>query len=246
MTVSRFLKACLNGPRDPSEHPALPVTPVAIAAEAAAAVAAGADALHIHAKDSSGRDTLEADTVAAALEAVRAAVPGVAVGLTTGAWAAPGPGERIVLVRAWPVLPDFASVNWHEPGSADLAEALLDMGVGVEPGLWNPAAVSAWRNWRHRERCARLLLEVTDDHPRDEAIAAAGLLVAALGPDAGGIPVLLHGEGTSAWPVFEVAAREGFQARIGLEDVLVLPDGSPARGNADLVTAARALIDGSG
>jgi uncharacterized protein (DUF849 family) len=43
-----------------------------------------------------------------------------------------------------------------------------------------------------------------------------------------------------------VAVREGLQARMGLEDSLVLPDGSPARGNADLVTAARALLDGSG
>jgi uncharacterized protein (DUF849 family) len=244
--MSGFLKACLNGPREPSEHPALPVTPAAIAAEAAAAVAAGADALHVHAKDSSGHDTLEPDTVAAVLEAVRAAVPGVAVGLTTGAWAAPGPAERIGLVRSWAVRPDFASVNWHEPGSADLAGALLDMGVGVEPGLWNPEAVSAWRGWPHQGRCVRLLLEVTDDHPRDEAVAAAGLLVSAVGQDTGGIPVLLHGEGTSAWPVFEVAAREGLQARIGLEDVLVLPDGSPARGNADLVTTARALLAGSG
>lgn len=80
-TVSRFLKACLNGPREPSEHPALPVTPAAIAADAAAAVAAGADALHIHPKDPAGRDTLEPDVVASVLEAVRAAVPGVAVGL---------------------------------------------------------------------------------------------------------------------------------------------------------------------
>jgi hypothetical protein len=91
-----------------------------------------------------------------------------------------------------------------------------------------------------------VLLEVTDDHPRDEAVLAAGLLVAALGPDRDGIPALLHGEGTSAWPVFEVAVCEGLQARIGLEDVLVLPDDSPARGNADLVTAARALIAGTG
>jgi uncharacterized protein (DUF849 family) len=226
--VGGFLKACLNGPREPSEHPALPVSPAEIAAEAAAAVAAGADALHIHAKDSFGRDTLEPDTAAAVLDAVRAAVPSVAVGLTTGAWAAPGPAERIGLVRAWTVRPDFASVNWHEPGSSDLAETLLDTG------------------WRHRARCVRVLLEVTDDHPRDEAVAAAGLLVAALGPDRDGIPVLLHGEGTSAWPVFEVAVAEGLQARIGLEDVLVLPDGSPARGNADLVTAARALIAGAG
>jgi uncharacterized protein (DUF849 family) len=46
--------------------------------------------------------------------------------------------------------------------------------------------------------------------------------------------------------VFDVAILEGLQARIGLEDTLVLPDGSPASGNADLVTAARVLIDGSG
>jgi uncharacterized protein (DUF849 family) len=237
-----FLKACLNGPREPSEHPALPVTPAAIAAEAVAAVAAGADALHIHPKDPAGRDTLEPGAVAAVLEAVRAAVPGVPVGLTTAAPAAPGPAERIELVRAWDVRPDFASVNWHEPGSPELAETLLDIGVGVEPGLWQPFAVSAWRTWPHRGRCVRLLLEITEDLPPDEAVAAARLLLSALGPDTGGIPVLLHGEGTSAWPVFGVAVREGLQARIGLEDSLLLPDGSPAGGNADLVTAARALI----
>jgi uncharacterized protein (DUF849 family) len=245
MTVSGFLKACLNGPREPWEHPALPVTPGAIAAEAAAAVAAGADALHIHPKDPAGHDTLDPDVVAAVLEAVRAAVPGVAVGLTTSASAAPGPAERIDLVRGWTVRPDFASVNWHEPGSPELAETLLGIGVGVEPGLWQPAAVSAWRAWPQRAGCVRVLLEITEDLPPDEAVAAARLLVAALGPDSGGLPVLLHGEGTSAWPVFEVAVREGLQARIGLEDALVLPDGSPAHGNADLVTAARALIAGS-
>lgn len=244
--MSGFLKACLNGPREPSEHPALPVTPAAIAADAAAAVAAGANALHIHPKDSAGRDTLEPGVVAAVLEAVRAAAPGVAVGLTTAAPAAPGPAERIVMVRGWTVRPDFASVNWHEPGSPELAETLLGMGVGVEPGLWTAASVWAWRTWPHRGDCARVLLEVTEDRPRNEAVAAALLLMTALGPDGDGLPVLLHGEGTSAWPVFEVAAREGLQARIGLEDVLVLPDGSPAKDNADLVTAARALIAGSG
>jgi uncharacterized protein (DUF849 family) len=245
MTASGFLKACLNGSREPWEHPALPVTPDAIAADAAAAVTAGADALHIHAKDPAGHDTLDPDVVAAVLEAVRAAVPGVAVGLTTTASAAPGPAERIDLVRGWTVRPDFASVNWHEPGSPELAGTLLGIGVGVEPGLWQPAAVSAWRTWPQRADCVRVLLEITEDLPPDEAVAAARLLVAALGPDSGGLPVLLHGEGTSAWPVFEVAVREGLQTRIGLEDALVLPDGSPAHSNADLVTAARALIAGS-
>jgi len=241
-----FLKACLNGPREPSEHPALPVTPAAIAADAAAAVAAGADALHIHPKDAAGHDTLEPGVVAAVLEAVRAAAPGVPVGLTTGAWAALGPAERIDLVRNWTVRPDFASVNWHEPGSPQLAETLLGIGVGVEPGLWQPEAVSAWRGWPQRADCVRVLLEITEDLPPDEAVAAARALMTALGPDTAGIPVLLHGEGTSAWPVLRMAVREGLQARVGLEDTLVLPDGSPAPGNAGLVRAARALTGGSG
>jgi uncharacterized protein (DUF849 family) len=116
----------------------------------------------------------------------------------------------------------------------------------VEPGLWQPRAVSAWQLWPRRIDNVRILLEITEDLPPDEAVAAARRLVASLGRDTEGIPVLLHGEGTSAWPVFDVAVREGLQARIGLEDTLVLPDGSPASGNADLVTAARVLIDGSG
>jgi uncharacterized protein (DUF849 family) len=101
----------------------------------------------------------------------------------------------------------------------------------------DPAAVATWREWPYRRTCVRVLLEVTEDRPRDAAMAEAARLLAALGRDRDAIPVLLHGEGASAWPVFEVAVREGTQVRIGLEDVLVLPDGTPARGNADLVTA---------
>jgi beta-keto acid cleavage enzyme len=104
--------------------------------------------------------------------------------------------------------------------------------------------VSAWRAWPQRADCVRVLLEITEDLPPDEAAAAARVLLTALGPDTAGIPVLLHGEGTSAWPVFGMAVREALQARMGLEDSLVLPDGSPARGNGDLVSAALALIRG--
>ena len=54
--------------------------------------------------------------------------------------------------------------------------------------------------------------------------------------------VLLHGEGAGCWPLVELAARRGLATRIGLEDTLVLPDGSPAPGNAALVGAARTLV----
>lgn len=67
-------------------------------------------------------------------------------------------------------------------------------------------------------------------------------LIEALDGEGASTSVLLHGEGTSCWPVLIEAARRGFDARIGLEDVLVLPDGSPAPDNAALVRAARALL----
>jgi len=243
-TVVVLLKACLNGPRRPGEHPALPVTAGELGAAAAAAVASGADAVHLHAKDARGADTLDAVVVAAALDAVRAAAPGIPVGVTTGAWIG-GPAMRLAAVRSWRVLPDFASVNWHEPGAVDLAAALLGRGVGVEAGLWTPSAVQSLKGWSRRGRCLRVLLEVVEDLPPAGAVAAATRLIEALGPDPG-VPVLLHGEGRSAWPVLEEAVRRGLDVRIGLEDVLVLPDGRQAADNAELVVAARTVIDQGG
>lgn len=50
-----------------------------------------------------------AELAAAALTAVRGAVPGIPVGVTTGAWTTPDPEHRAALVRGWTVLPDHAS-----------------------------------------------------------------------------------------------------------------------------------------
>jgi hypothetical protein len=55
-------------------------------------------------------------------------------------------------------------------------------------------------------------------------------------------PVLLHGLDESCWPLLEHAGARGLQTRIGLEDTLALPDGSPAPDNAALVAAAVQLL----
>ncbi|MDX6763494.1 3-keto-5-aminohexanoate cleavage protein, partial [Streptomyces sp. F8] len=52
------------------------------------------------------------------------------------------------------------------------------------------------------------------------------------------------GRDGASWPALRLAARCGAAARTGVGDVLHLPDGRPARSNAELVAAARELLRG--
>jgi uncharacterized protein (DUF849 family) len=236
-------KACLNGARLPAEHPALPVTAAALARDTVQVAAAGAHAVHLHVKDDDGADTLDGPRLAAVLTEVRAAAPGLPIGVTTGAWALPDPGERLAAIRSWTTVPDFASVNWHETGADDVAGALLEHGIGVEAGLWHADAVDAWLTSPHRDRCVRVLLELADGFDaRDIPLEADLLLRRVRDGGAEGVPVVLHGQDGSCWPALRHALLRGLGVRIGLEDVLVLPDGSVAPDNASLMRAARALL----
>ncbi|WP_229843359.1 3-keto-5-aminohexanoate cleavage protein [Streptomyces chryseus] len=232
------IQVCLNGPRGAGESAAVPVTPGAMAEAAVAAVAAGACDVHVHPKSPCGEDTLSPRAVAAALTAIRAALPAtVPVGVTTGAWAEPDPRRRAEQVRAWTVLPDHASVNWHEPGAEEVAAALVERGVGVEAGLWSGTdGVRRFLASPLAPRVLRVLAEVTDTDPATAETSARALL-AELG-DARGMSVLLHGEDGGAWPVLRLARALGLATRTGLEDTLLLPDGRPAPSSAELVRAA--------
>ncbi|MFI6213844.1 3-keto-5-aminohexanoate cleavage protein [Nocardia brasiliensis] len=236
-----MLQACLNGARTRIDCGHLPISPAELAEAARRAVEAGAEDIHLHPKQADGTDTLDPQQVAAALTAVRAAVPGVPVGVTTGAWTMPEAGKRAQLVRSWTVLPDHASVNWHEDGADLVAEALLDRGIGIEAGLYSGTdAVARFVAWPSAHRALRILAEITDTDPRAAATTVDVMLAElASGP---ALPVLLHGEDGAAWTVARLAAARGLSTRIGLEDVLELPDGSPAPDNATLIRIARALM----
>ncbi|MFH8570287.1 3-keto-5-aminohexanoate cleavage protein [Streptomyces sp. NPDC017993] len=237
-----MLQVCLNGARDRGECRTLPVTADELAAEAKRAVAAGAEDIHLHPKDADGHDSLAPGPVAEAVTAVRAVVPKeVQIGVTTGAWAVPGPQQRAELIRSWSVLPDHASVNWHEEGAETVAAVLMARGIGVEAGIYSGTeAARRFLASPLSARVLRVLAEVTDTDPRTAEATAAHLLKE-LGDDLTA-PVLLHGEEGGAWPVLRAAARLGLDSRIGLEDVLVLPDGSTPADNAALVRAARSLL----
>jgi uncharacterized protein (DUF849 family) len=240
-----LLKACLNGGTTRDEHPSVPQTPAELAADAAAAVAAGAGAIHLHPRDSSGAETLEADAVLSAVAAVRTAVPATPVGVTTGLWAAAGdPARRMTLVARWAGAdrPDFASVNLSEPGADELAGLLTDLGIAVEAGVWSVDDADRLAASAFGRQVLRILIEPSDLEPQD-AVALAADIEAAL--DRHGhlaAPRLHHGEGVATWPVLRAAIAGGRDIRVGLEDTVVLEDGRPASGNRELVQAAARLI----
>ncbi|MFD8044661.1 3-keto-5-aminohexanoate cleavage protein [Streptomyces chartreusis] len=228
-----MIQVCLNGPRGAGDGAVVPLSPEALAESAAGAVAAGATDIHVHPKTPCGQDSLSPRVLAPTLEAIRARVS-VPVGVTTGAWTEPDPVARLERVRSWTVLPDHASVNWHEAGAEELAAALIERGVGVEAGIWSGTDGAArFAASPLRPRVLRVLAEVTDTSA-ETAEASARALLASLGP-AFGRPVLLHGEDGGAWPVLRLAGRLGLATRIGLEDTLTLPNGERALSNARLV-----------
>jgi uncharacterized protein (DUF849 family) len=240
-----LVKACLNGGTTRAEHPRVPQRPDELAADARAAVGAGAGAIHIHPRDeSSGAEVLDPPAVLAAVSAVRAAVPGVPVGVTTGLWAVNGDtARRMALVAGWTGAdkPDFASVNVSESGAAELAALLGELAIPVEAGIWTPADADALAAAGFGGEVLRFLIE-----PRDlsagGAVALAAAVEAALDRHGFTAPRVHHGYGVATWSVLRAAIGMGRDIRIGLEDTTVLADGSPAAGNAALVAAAIDLV----
>ncbi|HEX6104276.1 MAG TPA: 3-keto-5-aminohexanoate cleavage protein [Gemmatimonadales bacterium] len=233
-----FLQAALNGARTRAEHPRVPLTAAELADAAEEAMEAGADAVHLHVRSANGAESLEPDDVAAVLDAVRRRCPRAPVGVSTGIWIVPDSHRRIDLVRRWPILPDFASVNFDEPGAVELAQVLLARGVGIEAGLAGATAARTLRDSGLLDSILRILLE-----PAEKTVAEALRTVAEIetllpAPPAAP-PRLLHGTGPTAWPLLAEAARRQYAARIGLEDTLEVADATPAADNGELVREAR-------
>jgi uncharacterized protein (DUF849 family) len=230
------LKACLNGGRTRAEHPAVPLSPAELAADAIAARKAGAFAVHVHPRDAHGAQTLDAHACDAAVAAIRAGAPGLPIGLSTSAAIDPDPFARAAAVRSWREPPDFVSVNLSESGWVGIVRAALHAGIGVEAGLATPQDAAELARSSITHQIVRALVEV--DGGPEEALAVSGLI-----PE--GIPQLWHGYGERTWEILAACRGTGFDARVGLEDVLTLPDGRIAADNAELVTSALGLIEGA-
>lgn len=232
-----MLQACLNGSRGKEFHAFTPLSPAELASDAAAAVAAGASELHVHPCNGDGAESLAADDVAAALEAIRARLPGVPVGISTHAGIAVGPAGRLAAVKGWNVLPDYVSVNLIEPDAPEMIELALSRGIGIEAGLWSAADAERFIALPQARKVLRILIEINEQDEAEglEAAAAIRKVLARASLD---VPVLQHGFDASKWPLYRDALLRGLDSRIGLEDGKFLPSGEEATDNAALIKAA--------
>jgi uncharacterized protein (DUF849 family) len=231
------IKAALNGGRTRAEHPHIPITPEELAASAKESVAAGAGAIHFHVRGADGRESLDPDDVARALTAVRAAIPGTPVGVSTGAWILRNAALRHQTVSRWKVLPDFASVNFKEDGAQSLAELLFSRGVPIEAGLSDLTGTQIFLESGLAPRCLRLLVEPLEPS-KEAALTTLEQIEAALSAANVKLPFFFHGLNETAWDLIDIAASRGYNTRIGFEDILTLPDSAAAPSNAALVSEA--------
>ncbi len=234
-----FIKAAINGGRSKDEHAALPVSPDELATDALACLKAGANAVHLHVRSDAGGESLHPDDVARTLLAVQPICPLEQIGVSTGAWILPDTAQRLEAVSAWEVFPGFASVNFSEDGATELARVLLSRGVEVEAGLIDADSAEAFLKSRLVNRCVRVLFE-PQEQALDSALQTVNEIEKVLEAEASplNLPRVLHGTEATAWPMVQEALTRGYGVRIGLEDTLVMPDGTMASDNVHLLAEA--------
>jgi len=123
---------------------------------------------------------------------------------------------------------------------------LLAAGIGIEAGLWTPQDAETLVTCGLAGHVTRVLVEPGEAQAgKNDAIPMVDAIHEILDRADVKAPRLQHGDGELTWILIEDAVRRGLDTRVGLEDTLYLADGTRARNNADLVTAARDLGAGA-
>jgi uncharacterized protein (DUF849 family) len=198
-------------------------------------------------RDRSGAETLDPSAENDACVRVRAAademgVP-VEIGLTTGAWIVPDLSARIARIREWEGV-DCATVNLSEDGFEHVMSAMLDVGIGIDVGLWAPIEMDRLVRCGFLPRAQRVSIELDPGEPyflQGDPLVLAQQVNDLLDDAGSACPRLTHGMNDWTWMLVEDAFRRGHDTRVGFEDSVLLPDGATAADNAQLVEAAVAL-----
>lgn len=255
-TTPCLLMVAPNGARrGQADHPAIPLTPEALARDARECLAAGAVAMHLHVRDGEGHHLLEAGAYREALQAIREAVgDALVLQVTSEAGGRYAPeAQRRVIAELQPEAVSLAVRElFGEPdeqaASGELCHALARAGSSIQYILYSPEDLNTFNALRQAG--------VIPDEP--------SLLLFVLGryetppiADPARLPgFLAHLDARDRWAVcafgptegecMAQAARQGGHARVGFENNLWRPDGELAASNAELVGLARERIEAEG
>jgi uncharacterized protein (DUF849 family) len=232
-----IVQAALNGARKSTDQPLVPQVQDDVVRSAIEAVAAGANELHIHVHSAADQESLRPEVVDPLMQALRSALPGTLIGISSGAWIMADDAVRLACIEQWRFPPDHASVNIDEAGAVEVVRSLLARGIGIEAGLSTGEDAEKLIDSGLAPLVMRVLIEPRSDTV-DGTMGHADRILDVLARLDSPKPILMHGSGVSAWPMIDRAFASGFSTRVGFEDTAVLPDGSPAESNAELVVAA--------
>lgn len=245
--VEAILQVTPSGPWGKDVHPNMPVSLDELLTDLRECFRSGATGVHLHARDPSGAETLEPSTVNDTCRQVRevAIETGVTVeiGLTTGEWIVPELAQRIAMIREWEGV-DCATVNLSERGFEDVMRAMLDVKIGIDVGLWAPVEIDRLVRSELLPQAQRISIELDPGEPyflQGNPADLAQQVNDALDDAGATCPRLTHGMNDWTWSLVADAFRRGHDTRVGFEDSVLLPDGTRAESNAQLVEAALAL-----
>jgi uncharacterized protein (DUF849 family) len=259
-----ILSCALTGAVTTKNHcPAVPYTPVEIAEEARRAYDAGAAIVHVHARNDDGSPTWSKDTFRNIMDEIKARCP-VLINWSTG-----GMGPMQDRVSHLAQRPHIAALNmgsmnyakWNSEkkqfafnfvfaNSFDdilgFARAMKEHGVKPEMECFDTGHAASHRvlvdlGLLDAPYHFSFIMGVLGGIP---ATARHLAFQAEQVPDGARWKVI--GISRDQWPLAMAALSLGGDVRVGLEDNFYLPDGSMARSNGDLVTAAVELVKLSG
>jgi 3-keto-5-aminohexanoate cleavage enzyme len=215
----------------------LPVTPDEIAEDVRRCADAGASLFHIHARDSQQKPTLDASIFREITTKIKKLSPDVIIQFSTGMRAGKEWEARMNHIRMLPEMGSFTTGSNNMPGiiyenSPQFIEALAETfkETGVKPeievfetGMINNALYLQRKGFIEAPLHFNFVLGILGAMP---GTVKNLLFLSESIPD--GSTWTVSGVGKAEIPLATAAIVMGGHTRIGLEDNLFMPDGSPA------------------